>query len=92
MDESIQPGWDDEREGYACRDGAHFHVQRRTANVRDLDKTKTVPRNIIMYTASKRDVRAAVFGVMFGRDMEKVLGGPDDIRTMIFPNMVKSIR
>lgn len=45
-----------------------------------------------MYTVSKGDVRATVSGVEFGRDMGKVFGGPDDIRTIIFPSMVRTIR
>ena len=34
----------------------------------------------------------AVSGVEFGRDMKTIFGGPDDIRTMIFPKMVRIIR
>ena len=92
MDESVKLGWYDGRASYTCWDGAHVHVPRRTANVRDLDETKTVSKNMITYTASKKELRTCISGVTFGRDMEKVFGGPDDIRTIIFPNMVRTIR
>ena len=49
VDESIRRGWDDEREGYTCWDGAHVHVSCRTASVRDLDEIKRAPRNKIIY-------------------------------------------
>ena len=49
VDASIQRRWDDECEGYACWDGAHVHVPRRTASARDLDEIKRVPRNKIIY-------------------------------------------
>ena len=64
----------------------------KNASVRDLDGTKTVPRNMITYVVSKKEPRTCVSGVEFSRDIKEVLGGPDDIRTMIFPNTVKSIR
>ena len=35
---------------------------------------------------------ATISGVRFGRDMKKISGGPDDIRTIIFPNMVRTVR
>lgn len=49
VDASIQRGRDDERDCYTCWDGAHVHVPRRTASVRDLDEIKRVPRNKIIY-------------------------------------------
>ena len=92
MDESARPGWHDGRAGYMCWDRTHVHVRHRTANARDLDETKTLPANIITYTASKRDAKTIVSGVAFGRDLKTIFGGPDDIRTMIFPEMVRTVR
>ena len=92
MDASVKSGWDDEREDYSCRNGQLIEVPRRSASVRELDKTKTVRRNMIRYSAGKREPRACISGVEFGRDMKMVFGGPDDIRTIIFPKMVKIIR
>ena len=92
MDESVRPGWDDEREDYSCRNGELVVVPHRSAKVRDLDKTKTVPRNMIRYSADKKELRTCISGIEFGRDMKIVFGGPDDIRTMIFPEMVRIIR
>ena len=92
MDESVTPGWDDERGDYSCRNGEHVEVPHRSASVRDLDETKAVPRNMIRYSAGKREPRACISGVEFGRDMKEIFGGPDDIRTMIFPKMVRTIR
>ena len=92
MDESVKLGWYDGRASYTCWDGAHVHVPRRTANVRELDEIKTVPRSMIRYSAGKKELRIRISGVEFGRDMKIVFGGPDDIRTVIFPTMVKSIR
>ena len=37
--------WDDEREGYACRDGKFIEVSHKSANIRDLDEVKRAPRN-----------------------------------------------
>ena len=92
MDESVTPGWDDERGYYSCRNGEHVEVPRRSASIRDLDQTKTVRRNTITYTVSKKEPRTCVSGVEFGRNMEKIFGGPDDIRTVIFPKMVRTVR
>ena len=47
---------------------------------------------MIRYTASKGEAKAAISGVEYGRKMETVFGGPDDIRTVIFPTMVRIIR
>ena len=90
--ERISPGWDDELEEYNCRDGKRIVVPRRTASVRELDKTKTVPRNMIRYTASKKESRVHIFGIECSNDIRKIFGGPDDVRTIIFPAMVRTIR
>ena len=92
MDESVRSGWYDGRAGYMCWDRTHVHVLRRTANARDLDETRTLSRNIIMYTVSKREAKTIVSGVVFGRDLKTIFGGPDDIRTMIFPEMIRTVR
>ena len=47
---------------------------------------------MIRYSAGKKELRTCISGIKFGRDMEKVFGGPDDIRTVIFPNMVRTVR
>ena len=47
---------------------------------------------MIRYTASKGEAKAAISGVEYGRKMETVFGGPDDIRTIIFSDMVRIIR
>ena len=47
---------------------------------------------MIRYTASKGEAKAAISGVEYGRNRETVFGGPDDIRTVIFPTMVRIIR
>ena len=53
---------------------------------------KAVPRNVIRYTAGKGEARATISGIGYGRNMETVSGGPDDIRTMIFPATVRKVR
>ena len=87
-----QLGWNCGRGRYACGDERCIEVPRRTASVRDLDETKTVPRNMIRYTTSKGEVKATISGIEYGRNRETVFGGPDDIRTVIFPDMVRIIR
>lgn len=88
----IQLGWNSKRTHYRCRGGRHIAVPRRTASVRELDETKTASRNMIRYRASKKELRACTSGVKFGRDMKEIFGGPDDIRTIIFPEMVRTVR
>ena len=75
-----------------CRDGREIGIPRRTTNIRDLDETKTVPRNKILYRTSKRDTKAVASGVAFGRNMSTVFGGPDDVRTIILSKMVRTVR
>ena len=62
-----QPGWDYGRDHYACSDEKCIEVPRRTASVRDLGKTKTVPRNRITYAVGERGARATVSGTEFSR-------------------------
>ena len=57
--------WDEERAGYACRDGNVVQVPRRSANIRDLDEIKRAPRNQIRYTAGKKEVRTTVSGIEY---------------------------
>ena len=66
----FKSGWDDEHEGYICRDGTHTYVQRRSSRIRELDNTKTAPRNGIRYRAGKKEPRIAVSGTEFGRCMK----------------------
>ena len=89
-------GWDWAHKQYTCRDYAHVKIPRRTANVRDLDETRKVPRNNVRYARDNRTCallpRIEVSGVEYNRDMETILGGSDGIRTIIFPNMVRTVR
>lgn len=87
-----QPGWDRGRGRYACGDARCIEVPRRTAGVRDLGKTKTVPRNRITYAVGEGGTRAAVSGTEFSRDMNKIFGGSDDTRTLTFPETVRIIQ
>ena len=57
----------------------------------NLDETRTVPANGVRYVPGK-EPDITVSGVEYSRDMAKILGGPDGIRTIIFPNMVRSVR
>ena len=45
----IKHCWNKKHDIYACRDGNVVQVPRKTANVRDLDKVKTVPRSMVLY-------------------------------------------
>lgn len=85
-------GWNARHDRYACLDGRTFGVPCRTANVRDLDETKTVHRSAIRYTADNREVRITASGIEYNRNMIKVFGGSDDIRTTIFSEGVRTIR
>lgn len=67
-------------------------VPRRTANVRDLDETKTVPRNTILYTIQMRKVTTIISRVKCDRSMITIFGGPDDIRTITFSKTVRMVR
>ena len=89
-------GWEDARREYACLDGARIEVLRRTACVRDLDEQKTVPDSAIGYARDRETrtlgQRITVSGVEFDWDMGAVLGGPDGIRTLTLPGMVRALR
>ena len=69
---------------------------RRTASVRNLDEWKTAPSNCITYTIGQQtsclESRMVISGVEYSLDMKTVFGGPDDIRTIIFPVMVRTIQ
>ena len=81
---------------YACCDRAAVTVLRRTASVRDLYGRKTVPGSGVAYARDEHSgallPRIEVSGVEYDRGMETVFGGSDDIRTMTFPNTVRTIR
>ena len=89
-------GWNRQRERYACRDLVYIDIIRKTANIRDIDETGEVPNNSVRYTRDKQTQvpvpRIEVSGVEYTRDMETILGGSDGIRTIIFPNMVRTVR
>ena len=87
-----QPGWDRGRGRYACGDARCIEVPRRTASVRDLGKTKTVPRNRITYAVGERGTMTTISGTEFSRDMNKIFGGSDDTRTLTFPETVRIIQ
>ena len=84
-------GWNARHESYACLDKRVLCIPRQTANVRDLDNTKTVRRSAIRYTTDNLEVKMTVSGVEYKRDMVTIFGGPDDIKTIIFPKMVRTI-
>ena len=88
----IERGWDEERVGYACRDGKFIGVPHKSANIRDLNEVKKDLRNQIRYIAGKKEVRTTVSGVKYDHCMRKIFGGPDDIRTIIFSEGVRTIR
>ena len=64
--------------------------------IRDLDEQKTIPRSGIRYARDTQThallPRIDVSGVEFGRRMNEIFGGPDDVRTIIFPEMVRTIQ
>lgn len=84
--------WDEEREDYACRDGIAIRVPRRSANVRDLNETKTVPRNVVLYKPNERETRITISGLKYDRDMTKIFGGPKGVKTMICPKTIRAVR
>ena len=88
--------WNAKREGYVCRDGSAVRVPRRSASVRNLGERKVVPRNWILYAryGKTRRLRPSitVSGVELDINMEEMLGGSDGIRTIIFPEMVTTVR
>lgn len=88
-------GWSGLRGRCVCRDGEAVPVMRRTASVRDLDERKTVPGSGVAYARDDSGAllpRIEVSGVEYDRGMETVFGGSDGIRTMTFPNTVRTIR
>ena len=87
-----EKAWDTGRAGYVCCDDERVNVPHRRANIRDLNETKIAPRNMIQYKAGKKEPSIAVSGVEYSRDMKKILGGPDDVRTIILPSVVRTIR
>lgn len=88
----IERGWDNRHRRYTCWDGSAAVVPYRTASIRDLDGTKTAPSNRITYGIGRKELEIVVSGVEFDRCMTTVFGGPDDIRTIIFPKMVRTVR
>ena len=69
-------------------------VPCRISYLRGINKTITFPSNIIRHV---RDIKKRVWpriivsGVYFDRGMKTLFVGPDDIRTIIFPSMLKTI-
>ena len=88
----VKKAWDARRADYVCRDDERVKVPHRRANIRDLNETKIAPRNIIQYKAGQKEPEITVSGVEYSRDMKKILGGPDDVRTIILPSVVRTIR
>ena len=48
-DPYCERGWNKSHRKYACRDGEPIAVPHRSAEVRDLDETKTLPANAVCY-------------------------------------------
>ena len=88
----VKKAWDARRASYVCRDDERVSVPHRRANIRDLNETKIAPRNMIQYKAGQKKSDIAVSGVEYSRDMKKILGGPDDVRTMILSSVIRTIR
>ena len=86
-----EKAWDTGRAGYVCRDGGYVIVPHRSAEVSDLNESKIVPVNRVQYVPGE-EPSIAVSGVEYSRNMEKIFGGTDDVLTMIFPDMVRSVR
>ena len=61
-------------------------------SVHELGGTRTIPRNGILYRASAREFDLAVSGTELDRSMAKLFGGPDGIRTVVFPRTVRCVR
>ena len=86
--------WNTVRRQYTCGDGTRIKVPRRTADIRDLDETKTVPSSGVTYARDSLEEfqpRIAVSGVEFDRSMRMLFGGSDGIRTIIFPSMLRTV-
>ena len=45
----VERAWDAEYECYTCLDRTAVLVPHRSANIRELDKTVVVPKNMIRY-------------------------------------------
>ena len=88
----VEKPWNARRADYVCRDGVRISVSRRSANIRDLGKIKTVSRNMIQYKAGQKEPEITVSGVEYSMDMTKILGGSNDVRTIILPSVVRTIR
>lgn len=67
----------------------------RITCVKELKEVKTVPASGIIYVRDKKTCKLGlnviISGVHFSQDMIKVLNSSDNIRTMTFPAMVRSI-
>ena len=91
-----ESGWGDGRRRYACRDWKYVEVPRRTASFRNQNARREGPRSQIGYARDARSrtlqPRVAVSGVESGRDMAKIFGAVDGVRTIIFPKMTRAVR
>ena len=88
-------GWDITRRRYVCRDRMEIEVPRRTANIRGLEEWKMLPSSGVRHTRDaqeKLQPRIDISGVEFDRGMIILFGGPDDLRTIIFPSMLRTVR
>ena len=88
----VEKSWNAGCAGYVCRDGVRARFPHRSANIRNLNETKIAPRNMIQYKAGQKGFCIVVSGMEYSRNMVKILAGPDDVRTMILPSVVRTIR
>lgn len=89
-------GWNARRSRYACADHTHIQLSPRTAKLRDLNARVERPTNSIIYTKDRKSRRLkptiTPSGAALSRDMKSLFGGSDGIRTVTFPNTVRSVR
>ena len=84
------------RREYVCLDGVGERIRRRMAKIRDFNEQRKVSGSAVTYVvdgeSGKLQGRINVSGVQFSRDMVKMFGASDGIRTIIFPGMVRAIQ
>ena len=89
-------GWGCTHGRYFCRDGKPVDAPRRTASVRDLDEQVAVPASCVRYAWDARaygpQPRIVVSGVELCRDMTSIFGGSDGIRTITFPDTIRTVK
>ena len=88
--------WNDIHEEYTCCDVKDIRIPHRKVDIRNLNELKTVYKNNVRYLRDTQThaltLRIEISGVEFGRNVETIFGGSDDVRTMIFPTVVRTVR